>query len=95
MPVSSSATTPGRGTGMAIMEMNIAQELAIVDHKLLFLVFLYLRKACDTIYRERLIQTLEGYGVGPHLCELLETFWAHQKVVTIQKGYHGLALLAT
>ena len=50
----------GRGTGMAIMELNLAQELARVDHDPLFLVFLALRKVYSTLDRERFIQTLEG-----------------------------------
>ena len=32
----------GRETGMAIMELNIAQELTSIDHDPLLLVFLYL-----------------------------------------------------
>ena len=54
-----------RGAGTAIMELKLAKELARVDHEPLFLVFLDLRKAYDTVDRDRLIQTLEGYGAGP------------------------------
>ena len=61
----------GKGTRTAIMEMKVAQELASVDHKPIFLVFLDLRKTYDTVYRGRLIWTLEGYGAGPRLCELV------------------------
>ena len=39
--------------------------------------------------RGDLIRTLEGYGAGPYMCELLATFWAQQEVVTRQNGYHG------
>ena len=81
-----------RGTGTAKMDLNLAQELARVDHGPLFLVFLDLRKAYKNVGRERLIQTLEGYSAEPSLCGLLETFWSHQKVVPRQNGYHGLAL---
>ena len=31
----------------------------------------------------------------PRLCGLLKTFWAHQKVVPRQNGYHGTAFPAT
>ena len=41
------------------MGMEIAQELNIVDHGPLFLVFLDLSKAYDTVYRVRLVSTLE------------------------------------
>ena len=35
----------GRGTGTAIMELNIAKEFSIIDHNPLLLVFLDIRKA--------------------------------------------------
>ena len=49
----------GRGTGAANMELKLSQELAIVDQDPLFLVFLNLRKAYNTVDRSRLIMTLE------------------------------------
>ena len=82
-----------RGTETAIMELKIAQELTRMDHKILFLIFLELSKAYNNVDRGRLIWTLEGYCVGPCLCELLATFWVHQKVVPRQNGYHVLAFL--
>ena len=54
----------GRGTGTAIMELKIAQELSIVDHNPLSLVLFDLWKAYGTMDREHLIKTSEGYGVG-------------------------------
>ena len=84
-----------RGTATAIMELKIAQELAILDHDPLFLVFLDLLKAYDTVDRDRLLQTLEVYGVGPRMCGILENFWAHHQVVPRQNGYHGPAFPAT
>ena len=64
----------GRGTGTAIMDLKLTQDLSRVDNKPLFLVLLDLRKAYDTVYRDRLIHNLEGYGAGPRLCGFLETF---------------------
>ena len=77
----------GRGTGTAIIKLNLAQELASIDQDPLLLVFLDLRKAYDTVDRERLLITLKGYGAGPHLCGLLETFWDCQQVVPRQNGF--------
>ena len=53
----------------------------------LFLLLLHLRKAHDTMNRDRLLITLEGYVSGPRLCGLLETFWDCQQVVTRQNGF--------
>ena len=78
-----------RAMGMDIMELNPAQELASIDQSPLFLVFLDLRKAYDTVDQERLIITLEGHGAGPCLCGLLETFWGHQQVMPRHNGFHG------
>ena len=75
--------------------MNLVQELTSVDHNPLFLVFLDLRKAYDTVDRDRLIQTLEGYGTGPHIFGLLETFWSHQQVFPKHNLYHRSAFPAT
>ena len=50
-----------RGTGTAIMELNISQALDSIYQCPLFLVFLELWKAYDTVDRDRLFITLEGY----------------------------------
>ena len=70
-----------RGTRKAIMELNIAQEITRIDQDPLFLVFLDLRKAYDTVDRDLLIITLEGYVAGPRICGILETFWDCPQVV--------------
>ena len=41
--------------------------------------------------QECLLITLEEYGAGHLLCELLETFWDYQRVVTRHNGFHGPA----
>ena len=47
-----------RGTGKSIMEINLAKDIASIDQDPLFLVFLDLRNAYDTLDRDRLIITL-------------------------------------
>ena len=65
----------GRGTGAAIMVLKLAQELASIDQEPLFLVFLDLRNAYDTVDQDRLLIPMEWYGAGRRMCELLDIFW--------------------
>ena len=78
-----------RGMRTAIIELFFPQELASIDQDTLCLVYLDLRKAYDTVDRDRLLITLEGYGAGPCLCGILETFRYWQRVVPKQNGFHG------
>ena len=71
------------------MKLNLAQELASVDQKPLFLVFLDLRKTYDNQYCGRLLKTLERYGAEPKMWGILAEFWARQEVVTRKNGDHG------
>ena len=75
-------------TGTYIMELKFAPKLSSLDRNPVFLVFLDLKKAYDTVKRERLFLTLERYGVRPFLCVLLETFSVHQQVVPRHNGFH-------
>ena len=85
----------GRGTGTARMELKLAQDLANIDQEPLLLVFLDLRKEYDTVDRECLLITLEGYSAAPFLCGLLETFWDRQNVVPRHSGLYGPAFPVT
>ena len=75
--------------------MNLDQEIISIDQNPLFLVFLDLRKAYDTVDLERLLITLEGYGAGSCLCGLLKTFCYFQQAVPRQNGFHVPTFPAT
>ena len=77
-----------RGTRTNIMELKVLQELEIVDQDPLLLVFLDLRKAYGKLYRGRLPNTLEGYGAGLKLRELLAEFWSRQEEFTRHNDFH-------
>jgi hypothetical protein len=59
------------GTGTAIIEAKLAQQLLYLKLKPFYGVFLNLRKAFDAMDRERCILILEGYGAGPQLVRLV------------------------
>ena len=71
-----------RGTGMAIMELKMAQELVSINQDPLFLVFLYLWKSYNTLDCVRLLQTFEGYGEVLKMRGILAELWENQEVVT-------------
>ena len=79
--------------GTAITELNPTQELASIYQYPLFLVFMYLKNAHDSVDQEFLIMTLEGYSAVPRLCGFLETFWFHQQVMPRHNGFHGPTFL--
>ena len=85
----------GRGTGTAIMELKLAQDLASIDQDPLFLVFLDILKAYDTVDQDRLIITLKGYGSGPRMCGILGNLWYCQKLVPRKNGFHRLVFPIT
>ena len=85
----------GRDTGTAILALKLAQNLSSIYQYPLFLVFLDLRKAYDTVDWDTLLITLEGYGTGPRVCGLLKTFWECQQVMLMQNGFHRPAFPAT
>ena len=83
-----------RGTGTAILEIKLAQELACIEQAPLFLAFLDLTKAHDALDREHALLTHSDYGVGPNMLRLTENVWSGQQVVAKQSGFFGPAFEA-
>ena len=73
-------------TGTAIMELKLVQELVSVDQDPLVLVLLDLRKLYDNLVRGQLLKTLEGYGAGPKMWDIIVDFWARHEVVPNRMG---------
>ena len=55
----------------------------------LHFIFLDLWKAYNTVDRERLLEILEGYGVGPNVLSLLKFYWDHRRCVAKCGKYLG------
>jgi hypothetical protein len=57
----------GHGTGTAVMEAKLAQQLAHLEQVPFYGVFLNLKKAFDSMDCEHCLLILGGYGVGPKM----------------------------
>jgi hypothetical protein len=84
-----------RGTGTAIFEAKLFQQLAKIAQVSIFEVFLDLKKAYDMVDRGRLLVILQQYGVGTSTLRLLRHYWESQQLVARQAGYHGRPFSAT
>ncbi len=87
--------TKHRGTGTAIIEAKLQQELASILGVALYQVYLDLKKAYDKLDRTRLDQTLAGYGVGPLCRRLLRNYGFGQKIVPRKAGFCGPVIEAS
>jgi Reverse transcriptase (RNA-dependent DNA polymerase) len=48
-----------------------------------------LKKAYDTLDRERTIEILRAYGVGPNICHIIEQTWEMDQMIPKQAGCYG------
>ncbi len=76
----------GRGTGMAILEAKLAQQLAYLEQAPFYGVSLDLKKAFDAMDRERCLLILEGYGAGLNMVRLIRNFWRDPTMVCHTSG---------
>ena len=63
------------GTGTATLDTKMLQQLASLREEVLYVISLDRYKAYDTLDRSTCLDILEGYGVGPLSCRLLQTCW--------------------
>ena len=57
--------------------------------EVLYVIFLDLTKAYDALDRSRILEILEGYGVGPQARRLLRTYREKSTMVARAGGYYG------
>ena len=50
------------------------------EEKCRYVCFVDFRKACDSIYRQRIIYKLKEFGVTGNILEIIETMYATPKV---------------
>jgi hypothetical protein len=71
----------GRGTGTAVMEAKLAQQLTHIKQVPFYGVFLDLKNGFDSMDRKCCLLILGGYDVGPKMIQLIKNFWENAKMV--------------
>ena len=79
----------GRGTGTATTEVKLTQQLAYLEQAPLYGIFIDLKKAYDAMDRERCMEIMRGYGVGPNILRLIQFFWDNAELVCRASGVFG------
>ena len=74
------------GTGTAIIEAKLAQQLAFREKAPLYRVFIDLRKAFDSMDQGRCLEVLQGYGAGPKMLRLIKHFWDEAELACRAEG---------
>jgi hypothetical protein len=63
-----------RGTGTSTMNVKLLMQKAKRESNPLYMIFLDIKKAYDTLDRERTIEILQKYGVGPNICRVIQKY---------------------
>ena len=78
----------GRRTETATLEAKLIQHIMAKRKAVLHDIFLDLHKEHKTLNRERLLDIMDGYSVGPRTLRLLQTYWGRLQMVAKARGYY-------
>lgn len=78
-----------RGTGTATIEVKLRMQLAKRKLEPWYAIFLDMKKAYDTVDRDRTLLILEGYGVGENIRRIIKQVWDMDTMVPKQAGFFG------
>ena len=78
-----------RGTHTAIGDTKLKMQIAGCLSDTVYQIFLDLRKAYDSIARNRVLKLLEKYGVGPNIRRYISDIWDKQFFVLRQAQFYS------
>ena len=78
-----------RGCHTAIGETKLQMQIAACQSETLYQIYLDLRKAYDSIARNRVLILLEKYGVGPNIRRYIHDIWDKQIFVLRQAQFYS------
>ena len=78
-----------RGTSTAIINVKLIMQLAKRNKHPLYMIFLDIKKAYDTLDRQRAINLLRKYGLGDKICNLIGKMWEDDTIVPKQQMFYG------
>ena len=73
------------------MKMQLAKK----ENKILYMIFLDIKKAYDSVDRDKLLTLLQNYGVGENICNIICNMWLEDIIVPKQKQYYGKPFLSS
>ena len=71
------------------MEAKLLMQLHHRKDIPLYMIFIDLKKAYDTLDRDQAMRILKKYGVGPNVLRFISNIWAGDTMVPRQSGYFG------
>ena len=69
-------------------------QLAKKENKTLYMIFIDIKKAYDSLDRDKVIQLLRNYGVGENICNIISNMWLEDIIAPKQKQYYGQPFLS-
>ena len=79
----------GRGTRTAYLKAKLIQYIMMIREEVLYEMFLYLHKPYGALERDRCLDILVVYEVGPLTIRLLRRYWDQLTLVARAGGYYG------
>ena len=82
----------GRGTGNITLEAKMLQKILSMRETVLHSIFIDLRKAYDTLDRNRCLDILSGYGVRTRTLRVMWKYWVRIQMAEKEGGQYGYRL---